>query len=583
MAYVAGANSFAMLANSLTGVAQGTRDFAQLKMKRDAMAQDQAQHNDRIGLALRQLDEQINQANLDRTQRAELEKARNELNAKLTREGYVSSEKRARIAAGPGHARVAEQRRQYNYEQQQRVNQDGAINAWVNTLPPLPPSAVAPEPLRAGASPADITEFERLTQQSQMIDERRRRAVSGQAEQLAAQLAGPTGEITPALRAKATAIISDKEGFSRRVHARTAAHAQAKRAGMSGGPWKRQQYDPRTMAGRLQASMDTASEFPKFEPAYQNKSFYGSTDPKGEQALPSMTEAQYAAALKDPQAKNRIDQAALAGNPIVRQNIEKLDLIETTRRFQAQIGLMPYEQASEAQVLFDKWTARYDAYLTRAGGEMIEESAMKDWQNDAKMLDYMMGNTDRQFENAAITSARYDSAKGRLIVDGVEIGGTGKGWAPGTVRAEDVGDLSPGQIMRDALSPTRVTDPDVDYDYEDQLIDQWDAAVGGGRYQLAEAGRRPATMEEMMGAHHSKRSQKFYSGPYVSEQMHGDKTIVGIKEKFESIQHYQNLIEKAGLEGAPQEEIDKLHRFLEHAKEKAIKGIEENYVVTGEK
>ena len=53
--YVAGQNQLALLANAFSGAAKGAQDFAQLKMRRDQMAQQQAQFDANLDLGCNKL------------------------------------------------------------------------------------------------------------------------------------------------------------------------------------------------------------------------------------------------------------------------------------------------------------------------------------------------------------------------------------------------------------------------------------------------------------------------------------------------------------------------------------------------
>ena len=91
--YVPGPNKFALLSNALTGAATGAKDFIQLKQVRDRMNQDQSQHQDRMAHAIRQLDEQILQADLDREQTKSINDAKNALEERMTRLGHLKQKR----------------------------------------------------------------------------------------------------------------------------------------------------------------------------------------------------------------------------------------------------------------------------------------------------------------------------------------------------------------------------------------------------------------------------------------------------------------------------------------------------------
>lgn len=491
MPYIAGPQPFGMLTNALSGVAAGTKDFAQLKIKRDSLRQDQAQHSDKMAMALHQLDTQISEANLDRTQRAELEHARNELNAKLTREGYVSAEKRSRIAAGPGHARVAENRRQFNHLQTQAAQQDNAINQFVNTLPPLP-KVTQVTPLRAGASPEDIAEFERLTGEAGLQQQSRASAMVQQTDMLATQLAGPGGEITPQLRNQAAAIIANKSGFSTRVYTRAQNIALAKRGQFAGGPWEGATQTSKGYQTPYGLVETAGGSFPKFEVPYMHTQFGRSA---GGEVL----------VTKDEMEAVYADTKSMAGQQKIKQfrdldvrlaTLERIDESALARQFGVALMGMDSQRASYARLVMDDWTDQWKVYQDRPNNQEVTVKEAAAFQKLSQHLDYAMGNQDGQMQNAASVAMQYArNQKTAMLPTGESIAD----WTAGTARsAESLGGFSPADLMKQALEaqPTR-TQLSQDYDYEDQLIDQWDAVMGGG-WDLREK-HKPATMEQIMG------------------------------------------------------------------------------------
>lgn len=115
--FVAGPNQFSLLANAFSGAAKGASDFAQLKLKRDQIAEDRRQFDENLEFGFKKLDEQIRQFDIGTEQRERLEQARNELQERLTDKRIAGSIKTAKIAAGPQYARVREQAERRKFEQ----------------------------------------------------------------------------------------------------------------------------------------------------------------------------------------------------------------------------------------------------------------------------------------------------------------------------------------------------------------------------------------------------------------------------------------------------------------------------------
>ena len=495
MPYIAGPQPFGMLTNALSGVAAGTKDFAQLKVKRDSLRQDQAQHGDKMAMALHQLDTQISEANLDRTQRAELEHARNELNAKLTREGYVSAERRARISIQPGMARVAERRRQFNYLKTQAAQQDNAINEYVNTLPPLP-TVTQVTPLRAGASPEDVAEFERLTGEAGLQQQDRASAIAQQTDWLAVQLAGPGGgAITPQLRKRAAAIIADKSGFSTRVYTRAQNIALAKRGQFAGGPWEGATQTSKGYQTPYGLVETAGGSFPKFEVPYMHTQFGRSA---GGEVL----------VTKDEMEAVYADTKSMAGQQKIKQfrdldvrlaTLERIDESALARQFGVALMGMDSQRASYARLVMDDWTDQWKVYQDRPHNQEVTVKEAAAFQKLSQHLDYAMGNQNGQMQNAASVAMQYArNQQTAMLPSGESIAD----WTAGTARStESLGGrgLSPADLMKQALEaqPTR-TQLSQDYDYEDQLIDQWDAVIGGGGFDLR-ARHKPETLPQMIG------------------------------------------------------------------------------------
>jgi hypothetical protein len=110
-ALVTGPNKFGLLANALAGSAKGAQDFAQLKMKRDAMEEQSRQFDEQLALGVRRLEEQARQFDMDQAQKKEF----NDLLVQFREKSLVSEEMRAAEALRSAERRtgmqVAEQRR----------------------------------------------------------------------------------------------------------------------------------------------------------------------------------------------------------------------------------------------------------------------------------------------------------------------------------------------------------------------------------------------------------------------------------------------------------------------------------------
>ena len=503
-AFVSGQNQFALLANAFTGAAKGAQDFAKLKMQRDQMAQQQRQFDDNLALGFSRLDEQIRQFDVGTAEHSRLTELSQELKLKMSREGYVAAEQRSRIAAGPGHARVAEQTRQFDYLKTQAAQQDNAINQFVTTLPPLPTvdDVEIPQELKAGdASPESMAELERLTALRQSAEQRRNSAIVQQTDWLAAQLSGPKGQITQELRKRAAAIISDKEGYSRRVYTRAQNLASAKRGQLSGGAWE----GAREAAGGWETPygfVSTATgEAAQFEVPYQHKQFGLSEDGSIKVTAAAM-ESVYAD-TKSPAGQQKIKQFQDAGVGLF--TMEKLNEEALARQFEVVIAGMDPGRALFARSAMDDWVDQYDSYQGRPVNQEINKLETAQFERAGSRLDSIMGNTNGQMRKASQVAMQYARTHTEDLLSEGGVVGT---WADGTARAVDVAGNNPAVQLRAAVASeasqaaTRLL-PEAEY--HDDIIDAWDAAIGG----INDAARRRATasVEEMMGSDSDRLAQ----------------------------------------------------------------------------
>ena len=98
MAYIAPKDNLKLLSNALGGAAKGAQDFATLSLEKRRIDESSRQFDENLEFGFKKLDEQIRQFDVGTDQRERLEQARLELQGKLTREGYVSAEKRSEIS-----------------------------------------------------------------------------------------------------------------------------------------------------------------------------------------------------------------------------------------------------------------------------------------------------------------------------------------------------------------------------------------------------------------------------------------------------------------------------------------------------
>lgn len=104
-ALVTGPNKFGLLANALAGSAKGAQDFAQLKMKRDAMEEQSRQFDEQLALGVRRLEEQARQFDMDQSQKKEF----NDLLMQFREKSLVSEEMRAAESLRSAERRTAMQ------------------------------------------------------------------------------------------------------------------------------------------------------------------------------------------------------------------------------------------------------------------------------------------------------------------------------------------------------------------------------------------------------------------------------------------------------------------------------------------
>lgn len=120
-----GGTDFSILAEAFSGAAKGAHDFAQLKMRRDQMAQQQSQFDQQLALNFTKLNEQIRQFDISAEMKERMQKEANALQATLSREEMVSAEKRtgmqARATRAAAAMRAREQRR--IVESRERLNE----------------------------------------------------------------------------------------------------------------------------------------------------------------------------------------------------------------------------------------------------------------------------------------------------------------------------------------------------------------------------------------------------------------------------------------------------------------------------
>jgi hypothetical protein len=208
----------------------------------------------------------------------------------------------------------------------------------------------------------------------------------------------------------------------------------------------------------------------------------------------------------------------------------------------------------------DSWNDHLSVYQDRPNNREVSEGDAADFLKVAMDLDEVMGNTDRQMQTAAHVAMQYTREHPATVMPatGVEIGGD---WVAGTANAADMAGGSTATLIRNALlAQSQSTRLNPNYDYEDQLIEQWDAVIG------TQVTHKSATMEQMMGQQ--------AGGPYIGAEMHGDKTVLGMKERFEGVQQYEDHLKAAVARGAPQKEIDEWTRGLAHLKQQATMAIE---------
>ena len=433
--YVPGPNKFALLSNALTGAATGAKDFIQLKQVRDRMNQDQSQHQDRMAHAIRQLDEQILQADLDREQTKSINDAKNALEERMTRLGHLKAEERlriqtdaslkeAKVRVGPQYAREKRLTRQWEVKQQEQSRSDLALSRLISTYPTIEDEVeivdgMAPEEVNNAA----IRNNARMAAFNQQVN--------SLANDMAATNAG--GEVTPFIQEQARAIITNKTQFQERVYINQASLARSKL-----GRYSLAAADPSSSIQDVQYTLDS--------PPLRHKVYY--QDDLRAQMEPH----------KDLEevAVERVDMDAYV--PQIKAYIQNARLTP--------------DQKDTANSELTAFINEYEAAGDPKTGQAAVEVARKAMDKHAGNIDDIIGGSRiRQASRITRSYMRHkmDSNAGKFVRDP-------SGWSRGSYQSAYGAPApqqlqTPAQLATQALSPQEFTESDADDDdYDDRII-----------------------------------------------------------------------------------------------------------------
>ena len=231
MAFVAPkGNAMQILSNALTGVSKGINDANAVKLRSIQIQDQRNQFEQQLDLNFKKLDEQIRKANMDDATRREMQQLRIdaadalqdkriESSEKMTREGFVSAEKRARISAGPAYDRNARDQAWREHQSRMSANESRAIRDFLVGMPDVGP-------------PPDLNDFDGNPESFSYVSAvaAYNDRIKGNTDMLAQQLAGFGGTVDSATRRKAQEIVLNPEEFEKRYIQDHQAYHSAKQA-----------------------------------------------------------------------------------------------------------------------------------------------------------------------------------------------------------------------------------------------------------------------------------------------------------------------------------------------------------------
>lgn len=365
--FVAGQNQLAMLANAFSGATKGAQDFAQLKMKRDQMAQQQAQFDAQLDLGFKKLEEQINSANLDREQRANLQSQMVEARSKWVTQQEEGALERTQVQQAGATRRkgmeVAERRRARTFEQQMNQRKGSATLQFMDILEPL---ASVPE------DPSDPTYAAMVQKRERQIQEQTK---------LVAQSWMGDSKLPPdqATLNQARAAVEDKEGFRFNVVEEARKWALAKSARYSSA-------SPSRFIGGMPAAqrlVDAAPEMPDVlsARAYQ----VNVAEDAANLGIPSFITEEEFRSLKG--------EAASYYSPT---SVEKVDPKQFTANAMQEIANMTGDSRG-ARMAMMEISAQMREFERHSQSPATMETAAKNFIQQAKALDEELGTTKFQY------------------------------------------------------------------------------------------------------------------------------------------------------------------------------------------